>query len=245
MKILNLFVVFTLAVLTGCGNPNRAPRPQQQQAARVEVPATPPKLGDVAYRPEFHFNNGQAPASAGTAFVVKSATGDRYLLTAAHLLDTKEWKSVQSVKLKDFRGGKTLGQSVGAPIYIGRGMDPARDETEFDLAVFKLAPGDSTTPLKLAATYPNQNRLWAVGCEVTSRDGVQRVFELKPNMAANKSIVLDKINRFNVQAFSGGPLVDHNGVVVGSLLGANETTVIGTSVDALRQRLTEKGIIVD
>lgn len=98
--------------------------------------------------------------------------------------------------------------------------------------------------LTLAAEYPNQNRLWVVGAEVTSRDGLQKTFELKPmsTFVGKNTVLLDKAARFQLQAFSGGPIVDHEGKVVASLLGGNEQSVIGSSVANLRRRLEEKGI---
>jgi len=233
-----------LVVLAGC-NPQPAGRTSPQSNAPapkfIEVAATPPAVGMVAYRPSFHFG-GKAPASAGTAFVVRTASGDKYLLTAAHLLDPAEWSQVKSVSLEDFRGAE-LGKSVGPAVYVGTGMDPARGVTEFDLAIFKLAPGDKTPPIKLAASYPNQNRLWVIGSEVTSRDGTQRLFEIKPKSTLGGATVLsDKVARFNLQAFSGGPIVDHQGQVVANVLGGNETSIIGSSVANLRRRLEEKGI---
>ena len=238
-------VAVCLAVVAGCDRqPGKQPGPVASPPVAkkyVEVPETPPTLESVAYRPEFLI--GKKIASAGTGFVVRSKAGDNYLLTAAHLLDATEWANVKRVVLRDFKG-KEIGTSTDAPIYVGKGMDSARNETEFDLVIFKLAPGGKTVPLKLAAEYPNQNRLWVVGAEVTSRDGLQKTFELNPaSMIPDKNtVLLNKTARFNLQAFSGGPIVDHEGKVVAAFLGGNDQSVIGSSVANLRRRLEEKGI---
>ena len=219
--------------------PTPAPPPAPKQF--VEVPATPPTLAAVAYRPGF-FVGGEV-ASAGMAFVVRSKAGDKFLLTAAQLFEPSEWKTVKRVVLRDF-GGKEMGSSTEAALYVGKGMEPANNEMEFDLVIFKLAPGDKTTTLPLAADYPNQNRLWAVGSEVTSRDGLQRTFELNPtsSIVGKHTVLLNKAARFNLQAFSGGPIVDHEGKVVAKLLGGNEVSVIGSSVVNPWKRFAEKGI---
>lgn len=241
-------IAVCLAVMAGCdrqpakpAGPVIAPPVAKKY---LEVPETPPTLAAVAYRPEFLI--GGKVESAGTAFVVRSKAGDKYLLTAAHLLDSAEWAAVKRVVLRDFKG-KEVGASTEAPIYVGKGMDPARNETEFDLVIFKLASGDKSVPLALAAEYPNQNRLWVVGSEVASRDGLQKTFELNPESTiVNKNtVLLNKAAPFNLQAFSGGPIVDHEGKVVASLLGGNETSIIGSSVANLRKRLEEKGIQPD
>lgn len=242
-----LVCAFVLILAAGCKPatpPGPAPAPPPAPKKFVEVPATPPTLAAVAYRPEFVL--GGEVVSAGTAFVVRAKTGDKYLLTAAHLFEPAEWKTVQRVELLDFKG-KEVGRSTEAAIYVGKGMDPDRNETEFDLVIFKLAPNDTTTPLPLAAEYPNQNRLWAVGAEVTSRDGLQKTFELNPtsSIAGKNTVLMNKAARFNLQAFSGGPIVDHEGKVVASLLGGNDVSVIGSSVVNLRKRLVEKGIDVE
>ena len=236
-----------LVLAAGCrpaAPPGPAPAPPPAPKKFVEVPATPPTLAAVAYRPEF-FVGGEV-ASAGTAFVVRAKTGDKYLLTAAHLFDPAEWKTIKRVVLRDF-AGKEMGSSTVAAIYVGKGMEPANNETEFDLVIFKLAPGDNTTPLPLAADFPHQNRLWAVGSEVTSRDGLQKTFELNPtsSIAGKNTVLMNKAARFNLQAFSGGPIVDHEGKVVATLLGGNDVSVIGSSVVNVRKRLGEKGIEIE
>lgn len=245
-----LWAALTFLALGGGGCNREAGKPAgpQQvaapQAKLVEVPAVAPKLGNVSYRPEFRIGK-KAPVSAGTAFVVQAKNGDKYLLTAAHLLEPAEWAQVSTVSLRDFAGA-AVGAANGPPLYVGKGMDPGRAETEFDLAVFKLAPGDKTVPVALAAGYPHQNRLWVIGAEVGSTDGQQRAFELTPKSVINgKTVILDKATNFKLQAFSGGPIVDHQGAVVANLLGGNETSVIGSLVVNLRKRLEEKGIQVE
>jgi S1-C subfamily serine protease len=240
------FLLVQVAAL-GCSRPPEAPtgnpgvKPPEANKY-VEVPPTPPKLGQVAYRPTFTFTKGR-PASAGTAFVVKAKSGDKYLLTAAHLFGPEEWKTVKEVSLATMAGGP-VGKSEGAPRYIGEEMNTnvSPPTTEKDLAVWKLAAGDTTVPLPLAERVPNTNRLWVVGAEV-GKPGGQKTFECKPQTFYPRGTTIFKQTEPVVlRAFSGGPIINNEGKAVANLLGGGEGQIIGASAEQIRQRLAENGI---
>ncbi len=231
---------------SGCGPSTPGPKgpPPGPENKYVEVPATPPKLGQVAYRPTFTF--GGRKASAGTAFVVKAKSGDKYMLTAAHLFEPDEWKTVSGATLATM-GGEEAGRTEGAAKYIGVGMDTEGPTpvTDRDLVIWKLAAGDRAEALPLATRVPNTNRLWVVGAEV-GKAGPQRTFECKPEMfMGGGSTVFRQTATFALRAFSGGPIVDHEGKVVATLLGGGGGQIIGTSVENVRKRLAENGVEVE
>src|SRR4051794_25884416 len=106
MRHLLLLSLLISCLLAGCSRSTDRPpegaagkiRQAEDLPKYVEVDPTPPRLGQASYRPEFTFSKG-APLSAGTAFTVRMTSGDVYLLTAAHLMEPDEWKSVREVSL--------------------------------------------------------------------------------------------------------------------------------------------------
>ena len=142
--VLIVLVGFTL----GC-RPSNTPVASQSSSDEpkyVEVDATPPKLGQVTYRPEFQLKGGKTE-SAGTAFVVRMKSGDKYMLTAAHLFEPAEWKTVESAFLFTM-SGDVVGKTTGSPTFIGEAFDSqvTPPVTEKDVVIWKLhaGPGDKT-----------------------------------------------------------------------------------------------------
>lgn len=233
-------VVGLIVAAFGCNPtpPGKDGKPPEPLPQYVEVPPTPPKLPQVAYRPTFTLAGGKT-ASAGTAFVVKAKSGAKYLLTAAHLFEPAEWAAVQSVSLATM-SGEPVGQSEGRPAFIGVGMDTSGSApvTDRDVVIWKLAPGDRAEPLPLAQRVPNTNRVWVVGAEV-GKPG-QKTFECKPSQfLGGGSTIFTQTRSFQLRAFSGGPIVNNKGEVVASLLGGGDNQIIGTSVENIRKRLAE------
>jgi hypothetical protein len=243
-------LILALIVVLGCGPSSEPPppgkdgKPAPKPDPYVEVSATPPKLGQVAYRPTFTLASGKK-ASAGTAFVVKAKSGEKYLVTAAHLFDPPEWKTVKSVSLATM-SGVPVGQSEGEAKYIGVGTDFKASPlvTEKDLVIWMLAGGDKAEPLRLAERVPNTNRVWVVGAEV-GRPG-QKTFECRPAPSRPDGTTdFTQTQRFQLRAFSGGPIVNNKGEVVASLIGGGGNRIVGTSVENIRKRLAEAKIEVE
>jgi S1-C subfamily serine protease len=208
------------------------------------VPETPPPASaptlpeGAALRPTYNLD-GKTP-SAGTAFVVADKAGRSYMLTAAHVMDNDaEWGRVQAVSLR-VMGGSEVARAEGRPTYLGKAFD-AGDATA-DLVVWPLAAGAKAPALKLAAADPKGNEwAWAVGQEPGS-SGPQKAYRCKVTGTRMGGLLLQQHDRFVMRGFSGGPVVNAQGEVVGSLLGGNAPTVIISRVSGIRARLAQANV---
>lgn len=223
-------MVCLLIGLTGCGG------------GLESVPATPPpaeapKLpAEASLRPVYQMR-GKGPQSAGTAFVIVDKAGKSYFLTAAHIMDNDaEWQQAEAVNL-EVMGGPMVARSMGRPVHLGKAFDRANAST--DLVIWPLEEGGKATPLKLAAADPKRNEwVWAVGQEPGSV-GPQKLYRCKVTGTEMSGLLLQQHDRFKMQGFSGGPLVNAQGEVVGSVLGGNAPMVLACKVSSIRERLKE------
>lgn len=234
MRILVLSnVLLAVAVSAGCqGNLPSVPA--------TPPPAQPPTLpAGAALRPYYEFA-GKAPVGAGTAFVVADKAGKAYMLTAAHVMDDDaEWGRVKGVALKLMAGGE-VGTVAGRPTYLGKAFDAGDAGT--DLVVWPLADGAKAAPLKLAAADPKKNEwVWAVGQE-PGKSGAEKTYRLKVTGADSNGILLEQHDKFEMRGFSGGPIVNAQGEVVGTLLGGRAPTVIASRVGTVRERLAQANV---
>jgi S1-C subfamily serine protease len=212
------------------------------------MPATPaPDKGPVvsssaALRPYYQIGN-QAPAAAGTAFIVEDKAKRFYMLTAAHVMDDDaEWQRVQAVSLRPVGGNEIVAKVQGRPVHIGKAFDVANAGT--DVVIWPLAADAKVTPLKLAADNPKRNEwVWALGQE-PGRSDAQKMYRCKVTGTEAGGLTLDQHDRFEMRGFSGGPIVNAQGEVVGSLLGGRAPKVLSCGVSSIRQRLAEAKIDV-
>lgn len=204
-------------------------------------PASPPAFPDPsALRP--HFNVGTRTVPAGTGFVVADAAGKKYLLTAAHLMDdAKEWGTVRAVSLHAMEGGE-VAACTGRPLLVGRSFDESNCGE--DLVIWPLADGAKATPLKLAADDPKRNEwVWAVGQEPKA-SGPQKAYRCKVTGTTDGGLSLVQHDSFQMMGFSGGPLFNANGEVVGSVLGGRGKDMIVSQVSGIRKKLAAAGVSV-
>jgi S1-C subfamily serine protease len=219
--------------LTGCQG-------SLKSAPETPPPEKGPDLGpDSAVRPEYIIN--QQPKRMGTAFVVKDKAGKAYMLTAAHVLDSEaDWKKIESCDLIHFgRGGVGLGGCSGKPIYVGKPFD--KGKAGLDLVIWPLSADAKVTALKLAAEDAMKNEwVWVVGQEANrDLDDEQTSYLCKVTGAEGGGILLTQKDEFRIQAFSGAPIVNAKGEVIGSLLGGRDKTIIAAKVSSIRERLAE------
>ena len=201
--------------------------------ASPTVPAT------AAIRPTYQFK-GQT-AVAGTGFLVKDQPGKTYFLTAAHVMDDEaEWRSVRRLTLSDM-GGQEIGSAKPSALkWIGKPFDEA--DTTVDLVIWEPTFDPAPAALTLAAEDPKRNEwVWIAGLEGGQR-GPQKLYRCKVTGADSGGVTLRQHDRFQLRGFSGGPVLNAQGQVVGSVLGGNEPTVLCSKVSAIRKRLTEAGI---
>jgi hypothetical protein len=207
------------------------------------VPTSPPPekgpalSSSAALRPYYQVGN-KAPEAAGTAFVVEDKAKRLYMLTAAHIMDDDaEWQQVQAVSLRVLGSGQTAAKVQGRPVHIGKPFDAGNAGT--DLVIWPLAADAKVAPLKLAADNPKRNEwVWVVGQE-PGRTDAQKMYRCTVTGAETGGLTLEQHDRFEMRGFSGGPVVNAQGEVIGSLLGGRAPKVLCNSVSSIRKRLAE------
>jgi hypothetical protein len=208
--------------------------------AETPPPTTAPTApAAAALRPTYQFKGEQA--AAGTGFVVKDSTGKAYFLTAAHVMDDEaEWRSIRGVSLTTM-SGEPVGSAKPAGLkWIGKSFDVV--DTTTDLVIWEPTFDSPPDALTLAAEDPKRNEwVWIVGIEA-GRRGPQKLYRCKVTGAESGGVTLRQDERFQLRGFSGGPVLNAQGQVVGTVLGGNEPTVLCSKVSALRKRLAEAGI---
>ena len=234
MNRLTTLILVAISAIAGCG-------PGLPSVVPTPPPGTPDSIhSDMALRPRFYFD-GASAKSAGTAFVVADLSGKLYLCTAAHLMeDDAEWRRVRGVTLRHFGKGPIVAKSEGRPASIGKGFSDADAST--DLVVWPLAEGANVTPLRLATEDLKRNEwAWVIG-EDPDKAGRQYRYRCKVTGAARGGFTLEKYDPFDSRGFSGCPIVNANGDVVGSLLGGNSSVVLASFASSIRARLAAVNI---
>jgi hypothetical protein len=199
----------------------------------------------AAYRPTFVTGMGE-DVRGGTGFVVK-ASNKLYALTAAHIHDPAEWGKLKSSSFVTMDERNTI-KLTPKPAFLGKAFDalPERkvngegvfDGTQ-DFAIWELPADAKVTVLQLAAKEPRQNQwVWVVGQTGTKPLLFYRAKVLK---VLGGAFMYQQFDRFDANGFSGAPVVDAEGKVVGTMLGsdASKRTCFGPTVAAIRARVEE------
>jgi hypothetical protein len=233
MESTRLALLLSILPICGCSRLESVPE--------TPAPETTPAISnDASLRPLYLMGNAEEVA-AGTAFVVQDKAGKCYMLTAAHVLDdTAKWQQVKAAKLR-VMAGPVVGDVEDRPSYVGKPF--TESGTAYDLVIWPLVAGAKVTPLKLAAASPKKNEwLWVIGQEASST-GPQKMYRCQVTGAERGGFVLEQYDHFEMRGFSGGPVVNAQGEVVGSLLGgvsASEPLISG--VNDIRARLADAKI---
>jgi len=120
-----------------------------------------------------------------------------------------------------------------------------RIDTTTDL-VIRFVAGKSMRPLPLAAQDPRVGDwVWAVGRESASPRGNEKLFPCQIREVADGGYLMKKHGEFDPRGFSGGPIVNAAGKVVGNVLAGGGEFIQGATVTTLRQHLKHAGIEVD
>ncbi len=219
-------------------------------------PAPPtPKIGkSVAHRPVF-LVRGRDPLIAGTAFGARLRPGGPpLLLTALHLLgpsggmdrqltpaDVK--RDVRQVMLVPF--GQNRPTVIAGPALLGTGqaLDDATGAVDGDVSAFALPPKGRLNALTLASKNPGMGEhVWIVGDEVTSATEAQRQYHARVVGSDARSLSLMLDSRWELQGFSGAPVINARAEVVGILIGGGTRSAICNPVESIRKHLKNAGI---
>jgi S1-C subfamily serine protease len=208
-----------------------------------------PEWSEVVLRLEFSFPEKRV-RHAGTGFVIKDVFQGKYLLTCAHLIDQEEWYKRDRLQMRTMNGKLAI-ETVGAPLLIGtsvnlkKAMPNGRPDMTQDLVVQSItAKGLKSLPM--ARKDPQVGDwVWAVGCEINKPIGNEHLYPGRVVEVSRGGYLFEQYERFNPHGFSGGPVVNARGEVVGNVLAGGEKIVGGATVNTIRQRLREKGIILD
>ncbi len=228
-------LLLLILMLAGCNKLESVPQSPPPESS-------PAVANDASLRPLYLMESG-APIAAGTAFVVQDKAGKRYMLTAAHVLDDPaRWQRAKTASLR-VMAGPVVAQLENRPSYIGKPFTEAGPA--FDLVVWPLAEGAKASSLKLAAADPKKNEwLWVIGQEASS-SGPQKMYRCQVTGAESSGFVLKQLDHFEMRGFSGGPVVNAQGEVVGSLLGGRSSDEpIISGVSGIRARLADSKIDV-
>ncbi len=231
-----------------------APRPLRASSPAPfprQLPPSPSPFGwsGVVMRLEFYYPS-QHICYLGTGFVVRDRAKADWLITCAHLIGEKAWQDRYQVTMRTMKGDRII-RSFGTTLHVGASVDVYHatrhgwpDMTQ-DLVV-RLVAGEWVQPLPLAKADPQVGDwVWAVGCEAHRPPSDEHLFLGRIVEVADGAYVLKKQVDFVPGGFSGGPILNTRGEVIGNLLAGRGDLVSGATVSTLRRRLKAKGIVVD
>jgi hypothetical protein len=147
-------------------------------------------------------------------------------------------------------GSKVI-DSFGSTLHVGKGVDlkhlgpDGRPDMTRDLVIRSVA-GSWTQPLPLATADPVVGDwVWAVGLEPRQPLHNEKLFPCQVMSVVNGGFTMEKRVAFNPRGFSGGPVVNTRGEVVGNVIAGGTGSISGAIVSTIRRHLQAKGIAVD
>jgi hypothetical protein len=216
------------------------------EAPASEDPPPPPPWSGVVLRIEFRYPEKRY-VGFGTGFVIRDQSGNDYLMTCAHLVKDGGWEARYRIRMRTMDHTRSI-EDYGDTLHIGKSVDLQQgrgrggpDMTQ-DLIVRSVA-GDWMQPLQLAEHDPKVGDcVWVVGCEAKDPPHDERFYPVRIAGIGRGGYTARKLGTFDPRGFSGGPVVNSAGLVVGNLLVGSESTVGGSVVTAIRRHLADHGI---
>ena len=243
-------LLLSLLLLAGC-------RPQTSRTAQNLPPPTLPS--NLAVRPRVLLTDGRK-IEAGTAFGATLDGSKPILLTALHLFGEAGGlqsdippqslpDQVQDITLFDMEYGSQLGTT-------GRGLlrdgYPMRDDGPYvdcsgDIVAFQLPEGIAIGSAPIAAENPEVGeRVWIVGKEYKEKGPTANLYSGVVAEVSTGVIALEEDVPFDGRGFSGGPVVNAKGEVVGTVIGSAEKLgkkySLLNPIEAIRSRLKAANI---
>jgi hypothetical protein len=223
---------------------------------QTETDAEPTLSAKAIGRPQFTKSDGKT-WTAGTAVIARLDDGGTTLLSAQHLLGPdggleKEIPAseIKAVLLHDFQNKHIPGVASKA-LPLKAVPEKSTKDVSADFVAFRFAADESETAgqelaaLPLAAENPKVNEpLWLAGRAVNETRAGNKGLLLYPARAVlveEGRLVIQLKDTLPLRAFSGAPVVNARGEIVGLLLSSNElfnmSFFVCNPVSALRARL--------
>lgn len=215
-----LCLVWLLALLGGCS------------AFQPKPPAVAPDLPrNFAVRPYFLLKDGQE-MQAGTAFGAKLDNGETVLLSVLHLFGeagglskdipaAKVPEVVESVTLYDMGYKQKYGEAGKGLLRDGYPLGSrGNEDCSGDLVAFALDGKSGVATLPLAKQNPQVGEtVWIVGKVYAHEGPVADRYEGKVESVSAQSIDVELGVPVELTGFSGAPVVNAKGEVVGIVVG--------------------------
>lgn len=195
----------------------------------------------------------QRRVSGGTAFFIKGRSDQHYLLTCAHLIEEKKWRDLAGLNMHTMDNvkhielfGPSLKKFVGSAVNLDKRSLGGLPDLTRDLVIQEFPDARWAKPLPLAAADPKlDDQVWVVGCEYGRPPSNENLYPGRIVRVSEGGYVLEKGVAFNPRGFSGGPVVNRKGEVVGNVLAATDRVILGATVSTLRKKLKENGISLE
>jgi trypsin-like peptidase len=234
-----LYMVFSLVIVVGCGRGNEsqpaAAAPKAEADSLEEWTSKPPLEWPqivLTNRAEF---NGHTPLEGASAFLLKTRDGRTLAATAKHLLGSnggvdpevlvsklngtiRSWRMYPRTQSQQF----ILANKLGAEGLDAENLDWLILEIQ---AEGKALP---TTPLRLrSAPVQVGEPVWLVGCPYNEPACKQGVYKGRVTNRRGDRFRYDIEPPVDLHGFSGAPILDKNGQVVGVMTVWFEPTMRG------------------